>query len=227
MSKFSPLLFVIVMSTSLLAQSTPADSVLLDRANLDKKSTTDIITDTKYCANVEEYSDSQVPRIFAQTTSVYGQSAGWVEYDTRAAWKQVGSPKPVAVVWYRDAKIVRVAISLSDDENPRVYADYCYRKDGSLARLRSVPSVERKCQPNRYQCTLVLREERLYLPEGQALTIYGDIPLRVGMGPQINEDGGLNPERLSAGAERIVETFVPMKWPEYRHVTDLPFSELL
>jgi hypothetical protein len=28
-------------------------------------------------------------------------------------------------------------------------------------------------------------------------------------------------------AERIVQTFVPMKWPEYLHVTDLPFSELL
>ena len=31
----------------------------------------------------------------------------------------------------------------------------------------------------------------------------------------------------SLPAERIVETLVPMKWPEYLHVTDLPFSELL
>jgi len=188
MPQLSPLLFVIVMSTSLLAQST------IDWANLDKKSTTDIITGeklgflkavTKYCANVEEYSGSQVPRIFARTTSVYGQSAGWVEYDTRAAWRQARSPKPVAVVWYRDGKIVRVAISSIEDENPRVYADYCYRKDGTLARLRSVPSVGRKCQPNRYQCTLVLREVWVYPPEGQVLTTYG-----VDIRP--NGDGGLN-----------------------------------
>ena len=28
-------------------------------------------------------------------------------------------------------------------------------------------------------------------------------------------------------AERVIQTFVPMKWPEYLHVTDLPFSESL
>ncbi len=214
MRRFSPLLFVIVMSTSLLAQRT------VDWANLDKNLTMEIVAVTKYCANVEDYSNSLVPRIFAQTTSDYGQSAGWVEYDTKAAWRQAGSPKPVAFVWYRDANIARVRISSSEDENPRVYGDYCYRKDGSLARLRSDPSVQRKCQPNGSLCTLVLREMRLYPPEGQALTTYGvDIHL--------NANGGLIVEQESAGAERIVENFVPTKWPEYRHVTDLPFSELL
>jgi hypothetical protein len=69
------------------------------------------------------------------------------------------------------------------------------------------------------QCTLVPREVRLYPAEGQALTAYGaDI---------LHADGGLIVELESAGAERIVENFVPMRWPEYRHVTDLPFSELL
>lgn len=214
MPKVSPWLFVIVMSTSLLAQST------VDWANLDKKSTTDLITLTKYCANVVEYSDSQVPRIFAHTTSVYGQSAGWMEYDTQAAWKQAGSPEPVALVWYRDAKIVRVALSSNDDENPRVYGDYCYRKDGTLARLRSVPSVRRRCQPNGSQCNLALRGVRWYPLGGRALTAYG-------VDVRLNSDGGLIVEKESAGAERIVETFVPMKWPEYRHVTDLPFSQSL
>ncbi|MGC2477524.1 MAG: hypothetical protein WA485_24505 [Candidatus Sulfotelmatobacter sp.] len=214
MHRFSPFLFAIVMSTSLLAQTT------VDWANLDKKSTMEIVAVTKYCANVEDYSNYQAPRIFARTTSAYGQSASWVQYDTRGAWGQAGSPKPVALVWYRDAKIVRVKISSSDDESPRVHADYCYRKDGSLARLRSEPSVRRKCQPNGSQCTLVLRAVRLYPPEGQVLTTYGvDIHL--------NADGGLIVEQESAGAERIVENFVPMNWPEYRNVTDLPFSELL
>jgi hypothetical protein len=65
----------------------------------------------------------------------------------------------------------------------------------------------------------VPREVRLYPAEGQALTAYGaDI---------LHADGGLIVELESAGAERIVENFVPMRWPEYRHVTDLPFSELL
>lgn len=169
----------------------------------------DLVTITTYCANVEGYSDSQVPRIFARTTSAYGQSTGWMEFDTRAAWSRAGSPKPMALVWYRDAKIVRVAISPDDDESPRVYADYCYRQDGTLARLRSVPSVRQKCEPDRSQCTLVRREERFYPLEGPVLKTFG-------------VDGA---EPLLA--ERIVETLVPMKWPEYLHVTDLPFSELL
>ena len=207
MHRFSPLLIVIAVGAP-LAQSV-----------FDRKATPDQISITTYCANVEDYSDSYAPRIFAQTTSASGQSAGWVEFDKRADWSRAGSPKPMARVWYRDAKIVRVEISPNDDESPRVYADYCYRQDGTLARLRSVPSVRRKCEPNRYQCALVLREVRLYPPEDQVLTTYG-VDLR------LNEDGALI-EQESAGAERIVETFVPMKWPEYRHVTDLPFSELL
>jgi hypothetical protein len=213
MRRFSPLLLAIVMSTSLLGQKT------VDWANLDKKSTMEIVAVTEYCADVEDSSNSQVPRIFAQTTSVYGQSAGWVQYDTRAAWRRAGMPKPVALVWYRDAKVVRVKISSSDDVSQRVYGDYCYREDGSLARLRSQPSVGRKCQPNGSQCTLVLREVRLYPPEGQYLTTYG--------ADYLHSDGGLIVNLESAGAERVVENFVPLKWPEYRHVTDLPFSDLL
>jgi hypothetical protein len=206
MHRFSPLLFVIVISTPLLAQSI-----------FDQKAAMDVNTITTYCANVEDYSDSQVPRILARTTSAYGQSTGWVEFDTRAAWSQAGSPKPVALVWYRDAKIVRVAISPHDDESPRVYADYCYRQDGTLARLRSVPSVRQKCEPN--QCTFVLREVRFYPPEGRVLKTYGVDGL-----PNVNGTTGVIE---SIPAERIVQTFVPMKWPEYLHVTDLPFSELL
>src|ERR1039458_9322797 len=133
MNRFSPLLFVIVLSTPLLAQS-----------RFDRNETIDLITVTKYCANVEDYSDSQVPLIFAQNTSAYGQSTGWVEFDTTADWRRAGSPKPVTLVWYRDAKIVRVEISPNDDQSPRVYADYCYRQNGTLARLRSVPSKRQK-----------------------------------------------------------------------------------
>jgi len=214
MLRFSFLLLVLVMSTPLLAQST------VDWANLDNKSAVDLIAVAKYCAKVEGYSETQVPRIFARTISDYGRAIGWVAYDSRATWRQAGSPRPVALVWYRDAKIVRVSIFSNDDENPRVYGDYCYRKNGTLARLQSVPSVRRKCQSNGYQCTLVLRGGRWYPPEGRALTTYG-------VDVHLSADGGSVVEQESAGAERIVESFIPMKWPEYRNVTDLPFSELL
>jgi hypothetical protein len=213
MHRFSPLLFVIVLSTPLLAQSI---------SEFDNGTAKDLTNVTTYCASVEDYSSSQVPRIFAQTVSAFGQSTAWVEFDTRAAWKRAGGPEPVALVWYRDAKIVRVTISPNDDESPRVYADYCYRQDGTLALLRSVPGISQKCDPNQYECTVVLREMRLYPPEGLALRIYGADGLRNVNGSTAGIVGGESPT-----AGRVVETFVPMKWPEYLHVIDLPFSELL
>lgn len=211
MQGFSPLLCVLVISTPLLSQSI-----------FNRKETLDLITITRYCANVEDYSHSQVPRIFAQTTSAYGQSAGSVEFDTMAAWRRAGSPRPVAFVWYRDAKIIRVAISPNEDESSRVYADYCYRQDGTLARLRSEPSVRQQCEPSRYQCTFIVREVRFYPPEGLVLKTYGGVD---GLLDFVN---GTTTEIIEAPpAERMVSTFVSMKWPEYRHVADMPFSKLL
>jgi hypothetical protein len=211
MHRFSALFFVIVISTPLLAQSI-----------FNRSQTMDLITITTYCTNVEDYSDSQVPRLFARTIDTYGQSTGWVQFDSRASWRRAGSPKPVALIWYRDAGIVRVAVSPNDDESPRAYADYCYRQDGTLARLRSVPSKRQKCEPSRYQCTFVLREVRFYPPGGPVLTTYGGVD---GLLDMVN--GTTGAVFGARSAERIVQTFVPMKWPEYLHVTDLPFRELL
>jgi hypothetical protein len=211
MHRFSPLLFAIVISAPLLAQS-----------RFDKSQTLDLIKITKYCATTEDYSDSQVSRMFAPITSVFGQSTGWVEFHTRADWIRAGSPKPVALVWYRHAKIVRVAISPNGDESPRVYAEYCYRQDGTLARLRSVPRERQKCEPNRNQCSSVLREERFYPSEGSVLTTYVAVD---GLLDIVNGTTGTILE--APPAERMVSTFVPMKWREYLHVTDLPFNTLL
>lgn len=218
MRRLSPLLFVIVLSTQLLAQSKVDGSMAATDA---------LITVAKYCDNIENYSDSQVPRIFARITSAFGQWSGWVEYDSRAAWNRAGRPQPVALVWYRDAKIVRVAIAPNDDgQRPEVYADYCYRQDGSLARLRSMPSVQRNCKRNRYQCSLVLRQEWFYPPEGPVLRTFG---YPDGVGHVVNGTtpslGAIDEESLQP--ERTVVTFVPLKWREYLHVADLPFSELL
>jgi hypothetical protein len=218
MHKLSPFLFVFVLSTQLLAQS---------KLDGSKVATDALITVAKYCDNVENYAESQVPRIFARITSAYGQSSGWVEYGSRAAWNRAGRPQPVALVWYSDAKIVRVAIAPNDDgQKSEVYADYCYRQDGSLARLRSMPSVQRNCKGNRYQCSLVLRQGRLYPPEGPVQSTVGYLDgVRYVLNGTTPSLGAIDEESLQP--ERTVVTFVPMKWPEYLHIVDLPFSELL
>jgi len=67
-----------------------------------------------------------------------------------------------------------------------------------------------------------MREVRFYPLEGLVLKIYGGVD---GLLPFVN---GTTGEIIEAPpAERMVSTFVPMNWPEYRHVADLPFSQLL
>jgi hypothetical protein len=62
----------------------------------------------------------------------------------------------------------------------------------------------------------------VYPPEGAVLKTYGlDELLKDGN----DITGVIIGDAIPA--ERVRETFVPMKWPEYLHVTDLPFRELL
>lgn len=68
---------------------------------------------------------------------------------------------------------------------------------------------------------MVLREARFYPPDGPAVTtfkylIHGGYPTP----PPDVINGPLLPEHT-------VVTYVPMRWREYRHVADLPFSGLL
>jgi hypothetical protein len=211
MRRLSPLLFVIVLSTLLLAQSR--------NDGLDAAATSLIRNVAVYCNTVEHQSNS-VPRIFARITSA-ADSSGWIEYDSKAAWNEAGRPQPVAFVWYQDSKIFRVAITANEPSNLLVYADYCYREDGSLARLRSMPSTQHNCERNRYQCSLALREARFYRPDGLAVTTF-----------KFLDHGGYStppPDVINGPLlpEHTVVTYVPMKWPEYLHVADLPFSGLL
>jgi hypothetical protein len=211
MRRLSPLLFVIVLCTQLLAQSR--------NDGLDAAATNLVRNVATYCNTVEHHSNS-VPRIFARITSA-DDSSGWIEYDSKAAWNEAGRPHPVALVWYQDSKIFRVAITPEENSNPLVYADYCYREDGSLARTRSMPSTQHNCERNRYQCNVVLREARFYPPDGPAVTTFKYLDHgEYSTPPPDVINGPLLPEHT-------VVTYVPMKWPEYRHVADLPFSELL
>lgn len=78
-------------------------------------------------------------------------------------------------------------------------------QDGTLARLRSVPGTRHKCEPNRSQCTVLLREVRLYPPEGAVLKTYGVDGL-----PNLNGTTAVIKGDESLPTERVVETFVPM-----------------
>lgn len=55
----------------------------------------------------------------------------------------------------------------SEGGNGQLYADYCYRPDGRLARLRSVPETQTDCDSVLFHCKVTIRGERLYPPSGE------------------------------------------------------------
>ena len=219
MFRLSSALFLIVLSTQLLAQS----------SNQSKVPMAALSEITTYCNTIEHESESQTPRIFAQRGLTAGASSGWEEFESRVAWRQAGSPKPVALVWYRDAKIAHVRVAPDDRENSRVYVDYCYRNDGRLARLRPTPRVQRNCDPSGYQCKYVLRLERLYPADGPVLTMFGYFDGEGFVKGQPFDGvpyfpGILNGPWLSPEHTELV--YLPITWPEYANIADLPFSGL-
>jgi hypothetical protein len=212
MIRLSLLLTILVIGTPLLAQS-----VLRTLPNEETYAT---ITLIKYCAKVDRQSHSLQSRMFAQVYPSLGLSSGWKEFETREAWRQAGKPKPVALVWYNRAQVVRVAITNSDDGHS--YTDYCYRADGSLAELRSVPAVENNCDKSLFHCDVTFSGGWLYPP--RRILTQGHTPAA----EQFWERGPLEFFLLTMlKPEKSTFSFAPMQWPAFPHVSDLPFNELL
>lgn len=218
MSRFSPLLFVLMVGTALLAQSVES------RAAQDEAYAS--ITLVKYCANVETLTGSLTPRMFAQVSFGPGLASGWAEFDDVAAWRRAGRPEPLALVWYKESNPIRVVLSSgSGKEQP--YADYCYRPDGNLAQFRSVPAVQTRCDQSLLHCDVKFRGGlRLYPPKGaQDATVHAELLVpqawikRLDLGDLTFPAPILQPERETA-------SFAPVDWPEYLRVWDLPFIQM-
>lgn len=224
MNRVPPLIFLVMIGTSLLSQSVDPNAAGQERYALN--------TLTKYCWRVEVFSHSQQPRIFARLSSALGASSGWAEFDSNAAWQKAGQPKPLALVWQRDGAIVRVAISGTHDVDGKSYADYCYRPDGNLAQLRFVPDVQTNCDELLLHCHVTIRGAKLYPPEHMNATL---LPNREGQQPSSPaaeaEDWGFRMyDPLFHGPlkpEKTTVTFAPVDAPEYMTLRDLPFNSLL
>lgn len=170
MTKFLSLLAPVILAAPLLAQSADSNAVREGRYAL--------TTLAKYCDAVEKFSNSEVPRMFAQI----GSGSNWMEFSGSDAWKRAGKPWPIALVWYKDDTVTRVVIKAKGESGDgQWYADYCYRPDGSLARLRSVPETQTRCDQSLFHCTFTIRGERLYPPK--AIELVKPCPKESGRGP--------------------------------------------
>ena len=220
MNRLTALLSLMMFSASLLAQSADSSSARQERYAL--------VTLTKYCVAVEMFSHSQQPRLFAQVFSGLEATSGWVEFSSQEAWRRVGRPQPLALVWYKDDQVVRVAITPKQDgQDGQAYLDYCYRADGTLARLRAVPELRTDCDPFLLHCSLTLRGERLYPPKGNLPKLSAPTAKPMVCG---SPGCSLDQETFflrTLQSERTSFVFSPIDGPEYLSVRDLPFNRLL
>jgi hypothetical protein len=220
MFRLSPIIVAISLGTSLFAQS-----VNLSTPREEKYA---LVTLTKYCAGVENFSNFEQPRIFAHVSSDLGPSQGWAEFENKAAWKHAGKPNPVALVWYRDIEVVRVAITSGAEELS--YTEYCYRPDGSLAQFRSVPEVEAGCDQYLFHCEVAVRGGPWLYPPKSILT--ATLARRY----KQESPKGIPAEdfnlydfllRTPLKPEKITFSSDSVKRAEYLSVRDLPFIRLL
>ena len=122
------------------------------------------VAPTTYCAQVGQFSSSRQAEIFAQVNA-----SRWAEFSSPEAWKDAGSPLPLALAWQRDGKIVRVAIASRADMGAQApYSDYCYRTDGTLARTRLMPQKDVECDAGHVRCEMTLRGEQFFGEDGKA-----------------------------------------------------------
>jgi hypothetical protein len=164
-----------------------------------------------YCQAVDEFSQQQPPRLFARVSAEGPVPLQWKEFASKAEWEGAGRPLPLALVWRRDNKTVRVAIA--QEKGPE-YTNYCYREDGDLVLLRSLPEREMECDQQGMECHITLRREQVYA-NGK----------RVASGGAQLDDfvSDLRPLK----SEKTSVTVETLNAPEYLSVRDLPFSALL
>ena len=103
-----------------------------------------------YCLNVADYSSSRQPRLFSKTES--NETGAWDEFSSKAEWEQAGKPQPVAFAWYKENKVVRAVFLSKNNGDGGRYAEYCFRANGHLAKLRSEADASAVCDDAYFRC---------------------------------------------------------------------------
>jgi hypothetical protein len=222
MKKLPAFAILIALTPALLGQTLPAPYPRIEGRYM-------LSTVTRYCQSVESFSSQYQPRLFAAVDGPSAESPRWAEYSGEPEWKAAREPKPLALVWYRDDHVARVLIASEDGNNGRRVAEYCYRPDGTLARIRSIPEVWKQCDPSHLRCSFTFAKEGLYLPNGRAVKGPSDAIQSSLVGLADSDTTPANSGVSDLRPLKSEETsFSFAEFPvEYLKVQDLPFSHLL
>lgn len=197
----------LLFAPQLLGQPSPLSSIQPPTDEEIRELNQAMVSTTKYCLAVADYSMSRQPRLFAKTGES-NETGGWEEFPSKAEWERAGKPKPAAFAWYKEDKVVRAVFSFenSSDGGNR-YAEYCYRADGRLAELRSRVEASTVCDDAYFRCQLTLPRDQFYLPKGKIINVIQD-------------------DQRPLKSEKTEVSLSP-KPPEYLTIWDLPFASSL
>jgi hypothetical protein len=174
MSALNRLWIALLFAPQLLGQTSPPSSIQHQSHEEIRELNEAFVSITNYCLTVADYSVSHQPRLFAKTgeSNVTG---GWDEFSSKAEWEHAGKPKPVAFAWYKENKVIRAVFSLKNkSDGGDSYAEYCYRADGHLAKLRSEANASAVCDDAYFRCQLTLPREWFYLRSGKIINVIHD-----------------------------------------------------
>ena len=120
----------------------------------------------RYCNDIDVFAKAHPSRLFAQATSVGG---AWEEFPDRARWGENGKPVPAALVWTRRGQVVAVRLAFNDGARQVGIGDYCFRPDGTIARIRTVPEIGTRSDARGLHGELSFGVDWIYLPEGTTI----------------------------------------------------------
>jgi len=170
MKAIKQLWIALLFAPQLLGQTSPPSSIQHPSNEDIRELNQAMVSITNYCSTVADYSNSHQPRLFAETGGS-NETGIWDEFSSRAEWERAGKPKPIAVAWYKEKKVIRAVFSLTNNgDGGGRYADYCYRADGHLASYGRKRTLPPSATTLTFAASLPFRESGFTCPEGKSST---------------------------------------------------------
>lgn len=192
--------FLLLACSCLFAQIAPAHREI---ARLDAAMT----SVSEYCREIDAFEHSHEPLLLASVAPDAIDGAHWRRYETRAEWEKGSKPVPAALAWTRNGKVVAVRLAFQVDGTGIHIADYCFREDGTLAKVGLSVRLEQQWNRPRMYAKVKVARTWFFAPDGRRIAEV-----------QRSEPTPLEAEKTD---------FIYIQPPLFRNVAQLPFVALL
>ncbi len=163
-----------------------------------------------YCKGITAFQRSTPPQMFVSWAP---GAAVWERLEVAQQHGKGQNYVAAAKVWMKDGYLVAVQLWSRDDSRRGIqHTDYCYRENGSLARVRVIPAAARQRQ-NLLHSEIVIGRDILFREDGT----------------EVRSNPPFDPDRLDPRVFQSEKTTYRRLGPSsvYRSVDQLPFVNLI